>query len=91
MANSFRRYAPALASERALPADEPVADAALALCAVTGGALLSEYFAPVTDAADSRRQVAAVAADIDIPPRNLRRRRGPADAVRALRLCTRRP
>src|SRR5258705_523752 len=33
-------------SERALPADEPAADAALALCPVTSAALLTEYFAP---------------------------------------------
>jgi hypothetical protein len=30
-------------------------------------ALLSEYFASVTDAAASRRQIAAIAADIDQP------------------------
>src|SRR5439155_21168939 len=63
--------------------------AALALCAVTGGALLTEYFAPVTDAAASRRQVAAVATDIDVPARDLRSRRDPADPIRALGLRAR--
>ena len=53
---------------------------------MTGRALLIEYFAPVTDAAASRRQVVAVAADIDVPARDLRRRRGAPDAIRALRL-----
>src|ERR1700754_4416903 len=65
--------------KRALPADEPVANAALAPCAVTGRALLVKYLVSMAAAAASRRQAAAVAADIEVPTRDLRRRRGTAN------------
>jgi hypothetical protein len=57
--------------------------------AMAGCALLIEYLMPMTDAAASRRQVVAVAIDIDIPARDLRRCRNAPDAVGALRLRAR--
>jgi hypothetical protein len=56
-----------------LPADQSIADATLALCTVTGCALLIENLMPATDAAASGWKVVAVAIDIDIPARDLRR------------------
>src|SRR6202790_5054055 len=72
--------------QRALAADQPIADTALAPGTVTGRALLIEALAAMTHAAASGRQVVAVAIDVDIPARDLRWRGRPADAVRALRL-----
>src|SRR5262249_24922526 len=72
--------------ERALTADELVANAALPLVPVTGRALLLEDLAPVADSAASWWKAAAVTADIDIPSGDFRGRRDTADAVGTLRL-----
>src|SRR5258708_8881930 len=71
-----------LRRQRALAADQTVADTTLALCAMTGRALLIENFMAVTDAAAARRQVVAVALDVALPTRALGRCRRPAVAVR---------
>src|SRR4029077_11203782 len=67
--------------ERALPADQLLADTAFALFSVTGSALPIKDLAAVTDAAAARRKVVTVAIDIDIPARDLPSRRGAPDAV----------
>ena len=72
--------------ERALAADQTIADAALPFGAVAGGALLAENDAAVRDAAAAGRQVRSVAADIDVPAGDFRRRGRPSDAVALLRL-----
>jgi hypothetical protein len=55
-----------------LPADQSITDTTLALCAVTGCALLIENLLPVTDAAAAGWKVVAVAIDIDVPACDLR-------------------
>src|SRR5258706_14870535 len=60
--------------ERALAADKLIANTTLALCAMTGRALLIEDLAAMADATASRRKVVAVAVNIDIPAPDLRRR-----------------
>ena len=47
-------------------------------------ALLIEHLAAMRDTAAARRQIAAVAIDIDIPARDLGRRCGSTDAVTAI-------